>query len=101
MQKNFGRITIWYCKQVPYEQLRKSFRYQHKYIEKELTAIHDKIERCAKDTSLSAEKASQVIDDLIKQVEKLTRKVSFLKLYHKNCVRNHILGSCKKRKKKN
>jgi macrophage erythroblast attacher len=61
---------------VPYEQLRKSFRYQHKYIEKELTVIHDKIERCVKDTGLSPEKASQTIDDLIKQVDKLTRKVS-------------------------
>ncbi|GAN10010.1 macrophage erythroblast attacher protein [Mucor ambiguus] len=61
--------------QVPYEQLRKSFRYQHKYIEKELTSLHDKIERCMRDTSLSPEKASTVIDDLLKQVDKLTRKL--------------------------
>ncbi|KAK4521943.1 uncharacterized protein ATC70_004482 [Mucor velutinosus] len=60
---------------VPYEQLRKSFRYQHKYIEKELTSLHDKIERCIQDTSLSPEKTSAVIDDLLKQVDKLTRKL--------------------------
>ncbi|KAI8638292.1 CTLH/CRA C-terminal to lish motif domain-containing protein [Parasitella parasitica] len=60
---------------VPFEQLRKSFRYQHKYIEKELTLLHDKIERCVRDTSLSPEKTGSVIDDLLKQVDKLTRKL--------------------------
>jgi macrophage erythroblast attacher len=83
---------------VPYEQLRKSFRYQHKYIEKELSAIHDKIDGCIKDTSLSAEKASQTIDDLIKQVEKLTRKVSF---YSVDNVCITVCSSWKRQSKKN
>ncbi|KAI8385637.1 CTLH/CRA C-terminal to lish motif domain-containing protein [Blakeslea trispora] len=60
---------------VPYEQLRKSFRYQHKYIEKELASLEDKIERCVKDNSLTPEKASQKIDELLNQVDKLTRKL--------------------------
>ncbi|KAI9358848.1 CTLH/CRA C-terminal to lish motif domain-containing protein [Pilaira anomala] len=60
---------------VPYEQLRKSFRIQHRYIEKELAAIHERIERCVKNTTITPEKASQTVDELLKQVDKLTRKL--------------------------
>ncbi|KAI7901730.1 CTLH/CRA C-terminal to lish motif domain-containing protein [Cokeromyces recurvatus] len=63
----------------PCEQLRKSFRYQYKYIEKELTIIQDQIDICLKDNSLSPEKASQTIDELLKHVDKLTRKLEKLK----------------------
>ncbi|CEG80666.1 hypothetical protein RMATCC62417_14967 [Rhizopus microsporus] len=60
---------------VPYEQLRKSFRYEYKYIEKELITLQDKIERCIKDNTLSAEKATETINELMKQVDKLKRKL--------------------------
>ncbi|KAI7895396.1 CTLH/CRA C-terminal to lish motif domain-containing protein [Mucor mucedo] len=60
---------------VPYEQLRKSFRSQHRYLEKELASIHDKIERCVRDTNITPEKASLKVDELLKQVEKLTDKL--------------------------
>jgi hypothetical protein len=88
---------------VPYEQLRKSFRYQHKYIEKELTSLHDKIERCMRDTSLSPEKASAVIDDLLKQVDKLTRKVRWPDRFGstKPSTRIFYHASCKKQKARN
>jgi macrophage erythroblast attacher len=64
---------------VPYEQLRKSFRIQYKYIEKELAALQEKIEKCVNDSSLSPEKASQTIDILLKQVDKLTQKLTDIK----------------------
>ncbi|CEG70497.1 hypothetical protein RMATCC62417_06384 [Rhizopus microsporus] len=60
---------------VPYEQLRKSFRYEYKYIEKELITLQDKIEHCIKDNTLSAEKATETINELMKQVDKLKRKL--------------------------
>ncbi|KAI8349200.1 CTLH/CRA C-terminal to lish motif domain-containing protein [Choanephora cucurbitarum] len=60
---------------VPHEQLRKSFRYQHKYIEKELASLQEKIEHCVKDDSMTPEKAAKTIDELLNQVDKLTRKL--------------------------
>lgn len=66
---------------MPYEQLRKSFRYEYKYIEKELITLQDKIERCIKDNTLSAEKATETINELMKQVDKLKRKVRYYGWY--------------------
>lgn len=80
---------------VPYEQLRKSFRTQHRYIEKDLASIHEKIERCVKDTTLTPEKASQIVEDLLKQVDKLTRKLQKSKeedLAHANRIEKRILN---------
>ncbi|KAI8989264.1 CTLH/CRA C-terminal to lish motif domain-containing protein [Pilobolus umbonatus] len=64
---------------VPYEQLRKSLRLQYKYIEKELLHINSKIEHCLKNKSLSPEKASEVLHDLTKSLNKLTTKLDRLK----------------------
>ncbi|KAL0081073.1 CTLH/CRA C-terminal to lish motif domain-containing protein [Phycomyces blakesleeanus] len=67
---------------VPYEQLRKSFRQVYKYTEKELMVLNDKIERCIKaanDGKLSFEKAQMTLDELMKQVEGMTKKLERIK----------------------
>ncbi|KAG1138310.1 hypothetical protein G6F38_010658 [Rhizopus arrhizus] len=60
---------------VPYEQLRKSFKHEYKYLEKELIAVQDNIEGCLNDAELSTEKAAETIDSLMKQVKKLMLKM--------------------------
>ncbi|KAG1045497.1 hypothetical protein G6F25_000753 [Rhizopus arrhizus] len=60
---------------VPYEQLRKSFKHEYKYLEKELIAVQDNIESCLNDAELSTEKAAETIDSLMKQVKKLMLKM--------------------------
>ncbi|CAO3645772.1 unnamed protein product [Cunninghamella blakesleeana] len=64
---------------VPYEQLKKSFRHTSKNIDKELTDLHEKIEKCllaAERNEITSETATTIIDDLLKRIEKLKRKVS-------------------------
>jgi macrophage erythroblast attacher len=64
---------------VPYEQLKKSFRHQYKYIEKEIQHVEEKIEVCLKSANkgeLTAETATKAIDDLMKELEKFTQKVT-------------------------
>ncbi|KAG0175448.1 GID complex subunit containing RING finger motif [Apophysomyces sp. BC1034] len=62
---------------VPYEQLRKSFRYAYKYVEKELHKLNEKIEKCvgaAVDGHLDPETAQRLLEELLKQVETMSRK---------------------------
>ncbi|KAI9031757.1 CTLH/CRA C-terminal to lish motif domain-containing protein [Phycomyces nitens] len=67
---------------VPYEQLRKSFRQVYKYTEKELTNLNDKIDRCIQSANygkLAPEKAQLTLDELISQVDAMTRKLEKVK----------------------
>ncbi|KAI8060797.1 CTLH/CRA C-terminal to lish motif domain-containing protein [Gongronella butleri] len=64
---------------VPYEQLRKSFRQSTKYLEKELADLNDKLQQCveaAERNELPMERATVVLDDLVKKMDKLQRRIT-------------------------
>ncbi|CAO3591213.1 unnamed protein product [Absidia cylindrospora] len=63
---------------VPYEQLKKSFRHSTKYIDKELGDLNDRIEKCinaSERNELPSDKANALIDELLKKVDKLNRRL--------------------------
>ncbi|ORZ23401.1 CTLH/CRA C-terminal to lish motif domain-domain-containing protein [Absidia repens] len=63
---------------VPYEQLKKSFRHSTKYIDKELSDLNDRIEKCisaSERNELPLDKANTLIDELLKKVDKLNRRI--------------------------
>ncbi|KAI8388350.1 CTLH/CRA C-terminal to lish motif domain-containing protein [Radiomyces spectabilis] len=67
---------------VPYEQLRKSFKHSHKYTEKELAGLNEKIAHClsaAAEGAISPEQATLLIDELMKQVETMQKKLQKIK----------------------
>ncbi|KAF7729140.1 GID complex subunit containing RING finger motif [Apophysomyces ossiformis] len=64
---------------VPYEQLRKSFRFAYKFVEKELHKLNEKLEKCiesAVDGHLNPGKAQRLLEELLKQVEAMSRKLA-------------------------
>ncbi|KAI9253570.1 CTLH/CRA C-terminal to lish motif domain-containing protein [Sporodiniella umbellata] len=60
---------------VPYEQLRKTFKNEYKYLEKELLNLQDIIERCLR-SNAPIEKTQETVEILMRQIEKIIERMN-------------------------